>query len=484
MQNEDDLEDCIQAGYLKLWKRLQHDPTFAADKSISYIVKAIEFWTKAQRFSHKRHYKKLVLDADPYQYQNLSLSTHRIDTWIDLESAFKTVVSQIEDQPVLLYAFYSVITQASLQGVCSLFNLNPKTIQKYRKQVRTALAFQLDGYGTKPVHDPEKPIFTPPGARKKRSQPPQTDPQLVTSNAPSPDITSIAQQHRENIRQQIRPFERRTQEPVFPTKWGGEVRFSNIMQDQDIRNVAYAKTLRLGLAGDDREDCVQRGFIKLWQKLKDDPNMLADRGQGWVGVYVALSGCAYQIHRDNRRNLPPDAKNVNLNLGDEYLPTGLKRYHGERHAGWAREIDEQIDITKFMGMMADRYADDTKKLFALYAYTTSVSVKDVASTLHLHSKNFSTAIGNQVRKELQDAATEYFDLPVKPKWQEMLKNGEGLEHITRIAERIMDNHRLLLALYVVTTSAKRKDVAQLFGIGLTCFCKEISEIKAMLTAQY
>lgn len=43
---------------------------------------------------------------------------------------------------------------------------------------------------------------------------------------------------------------------------------------------------------------------------------------------------------------------------------------------------------------------------------------------------------------------------------------------------------LLLALYVVTTSASKKTVAETFGYGLTAFGKDIRKIKGMIAERY
>ena len=63
MRNPEDVDDCMQAGYLKVWQKLELNPNWLADKPKRYIVQAVVFRSKAQRFSHQRHYRKLVYDA-------------------------------------------------------------------------------------------------------------------------------------------------------------------------------------------------------------------------------------------------------------------------------------------------------------------------------------------------------------------------------------------------------------------------------------
>ena len=58
MSNPDDIDDCLQSGYLKVWQKLQQDPDWLADKPKGYIVQAVVLRSKAQRYSHQRHYRK------------------------------------------------------------------------------------------------------------------------------------------------------------------------------------------------------------------------------------------------------------------------------------------------------------------------------------------------------------------------------------------------------------------------------------------
>ncbi len=118
MTNPEDIDDCMQAGYLKVWQQLQKDPECLADKPKRYIVQAIVFRSKAQRFSHQRHYHKIVYDADADKQRSMTLmTTDQVDTWIDLERAIGQIAHQVEDQPLALLGLYCLITQATMQDV-------------------------------------------------------------------------------------------------------------------------------------------------------------------------------------------------------------------------------------------------------------------------------------------------------------------------------------------------------------------------------
>lgn len=146
-------------------------------------------------------------------------------------------------------------------------------------------------------------------------------------------------------------------------------------------------------------------------------------------------------------------------------------------------MDKRIDFTLLMNALAQRYAEDPLKLFALYSLTTSVTMKAVQSVAHAH-KNQLIDARHAVTQDIQ-AWLETEESTVSDTfWMAQLQRGENLACVTRVAERVMDNQRLLLALYIVTTSAKRKDVADLFSIPLTKFRQEIAQIKSLLAAEY
>jgi hypothetical protein len=257
-----------------------------------------------------------------------------------------------------------------------------------------------------------------------------------------------------------------------------------IITDPVVRRAAFAKAGRLGLDDEDREDCVQQGLIRLWQKLRDDPGLLADKGPLWVGIYVAYSGNPKQFHRHNMRerafpHLAGDGQDA-----DDYRVLG--RSSGERstHAPWTTEVDETIDVNRFVNAMMQHYADNPRKLVALHAITGAISSKAAARQLGVNEKNFAASIGNQVRCEVQALLPAPLKAAHPESWEVKLARGEGVEHIIEIAQAVMHDQRLLLALYVVTTSVTKKDVARAFGYGLTVFGEDIRKIKHMIAAHY
>lgn len=261
-------------------------------------------------------------------------------------------------------------------------------------------------------------------------------------------------------------------EPQYLTQWRGAATFEDILTDKNVQNVAYAKMRSLGHTDQDAEDCFQLGSLNLWKALKDQPTLLTDKRAAWVGVWIAFSGNRRALWKHKARCVPLDSA---------YHYGGNRP---ERWAGFATRIDEQIDFELLMNTLAQRYDGDPLKLFALYSLTTSVKMKDVVSVAGV-DKNQMVEARNIVKADMRKLLEQDTEVDVSQEaWTNQLQRGENLECVTRVAERVMDNQRLLLALYIVTTSTTRKDVTDLFGIPLTKFRKEIAQIKMMLAEEF
>jgi hypothetical protein len=147
-------------------------------------------------------------------------------------------------------------------------------------------------------------------------------------------------------------------------------------------------------------------------------------------------------------------------------------------------MDEQIDFALLMNALAQRYNGDPLKLYALYSLTTSVKMKAMLSVAGV-DKNRMIEARSAVKDDIRTLLEVHSEVKLSDAfWIDRLKRGENLDCVTRVAERILDNQRLLLALYIVTTSATRKDVTALFGIGLTAFRKDITQIKRLLAEEF
>ena len=287
-----------------------------------------------------------------------------------------------------------------------------------------------------------------------------------TKPADSPFVAEVPTPLSQEIPPECEP------EPQYTTQWRGNATLEEILTDKNVLNVAYNKMRSLGYNDQDKEDCFQLGSLNFWKALQDEPTLLRDKRAAWVGVWIAFSGSRRTLWKHKARC---------VSLDDAYT-YGSNR--PERWAGFATRVDEKIDFELLMNTLAQRYDGDPLKLFALYSLTTSVKTKDVVSVARV-DKNQMVEARKQVKADMQKLLEREAEAEVADEfWTDQLKRGEHLECVTRVAERVMDNQRLLLALYIVTTSAKRKDVASLFGIPLTKFRKEIIQVKVMLAEEF
>lgn len=290
----------------------------------------------------------------------------------------------------------------------------------------------------------------------------------------------------ENLRQRLHPapLDKSLPEPRYSTRWRAAVTLEELLTDTQVRKVAFAKARSLGYTDQDAEDCIQLGSINLWKALQEQPTLLADKGAAWVGIWIAFSGSRRALWKHEARAVALDDPNLDWQAVDERLLL-YQRSRKERWATWATRVDERIDFELLMQTLAARYEHDYLKLLALYALTTSVKMKDVARMAGIDKKRFAGVVGNAVKEDIHAllevntqarSSDEY--------WTDQLQRGENLDCVMQVAERVMENQRLLLALYIVTTSATRKDVADLFNISLTAFRKDITRIKTLLAEEF
>lgn len=405
MYDAEDIDDCLQAGYLKVWKQLQTDPQRYADKPKRYVVQAVVLNAKSQRYAHLRHFKKIDFKRpSPEQREYPSLTTHNVDTWLDIAAALENIFPDIEDDVTALTALYTLLTQAKVGEAAMLFEVSPKSVYKRRRQLKEQLATELQDY-------------RPKSHRNGSNQPPRgglpaisvVDTLLSTihqdeavrhARALASDRELLREaQSRRKIQQRIRPFEPEPQQ--YLTRWRRELTLDDILSDPQVRRGAYAKLNDLGISSDFQDDCFQQGSLKLWQTLEATPDLLQDKGPVWVGIFIAYSGNPKKQFRYQQRQRRFDNLDFDWESADEHLKLGEIKDND-----WRDLIDNEIDLSIMMGKLADQYRDDYRALLALYALTTSVRIADLSGLLRLHPKNFAATIGNKVRDDIAALAID------------------------------------------------------------------------------
>ncbi|MBZ0297285.1 MAG: hypothetical protein K8L99_32295 [Anaerolineae bacterium] len=263
---------------------------------------------------------------------------------------------------------------------------------------------------------------------------------------------------RSKIRASIQPFPRT---PRYPTGWGGDLTFAEIAAC--LSPMMARKLARFGNYAQDIPDSIQTGLMRLWMRLVEHPNLLAD-----VGIFGAMwRTLAISKHttleKQCRKYIPFTDIESELAMDvDEY---GIPGYASptmwpnspERRAPWATKIDFRLDITEAVHAIAQEYADDMKRLVALYILTTSVDSKAALDAHNLaHSMVYERMTA--IRYRLQRILKEYE--PVQPRtWQERLQAGE-IEPYLKVVEHYEDRPQALFAIYTLTTDAKVRKFAR------------------------
>ena len=169
-----------------------------------------------------------------------------------------------------------------------------------------------------------------------------------------------------------------TQHTHYPTGWAGSLTFQQIYDD--LAHYASNVMKNYSIFDDEIPDCLQYGFMALWETLLEQPDFLAGKSRKQT-VFFVLARCkisTIRYHAKQYDSLDALISDDWHNTADEHLIDGMQYQHGERWAGWATEIDMRIDIERVMHKLAEKYADSFKHLIALYFVTTQVSRVDAA----------------------------------------------------------------------------------------------------------
>jgi DNA-directed RNA polymerase specialized sigma24 family protein len=173
----------------------------------------------------------------------------------------------------------------------------------------------------------------------------------------------------------IRPYPRT---PVYPTTWAGMQTFEQIYDNLAF----YASNVMKNYAIRPHElpDCLQIGFMVLWETLTQQPDFLAQKTRRQA-VFFVLARCRISSLRygegryDRLDELISDDWH---DTADEHAITGLEANRDERWAAWATDVDLRVDIERIMVKLAEKYADSFQHLVALYFITTQVTRADAA----------------------------------------------------------------------------------------------------------
>lgn len=207
------------------------------------------------------------------------------------------------------------------------------------------------------------------------------------------------------FRSKIRPYPRAA---VYPTGWAGDLTFQQIYDD--LAHYASNVMKNFGVFEDELPDCLQFGFMVLWETLVEQRDFLAEKTRKQT-VFFILARCKISTIRyqaNQYDSLDALIKSDRRDTADENVIDGMQHQQGERWAGWATEIDMRIDIERIMHKLANKYMSSTKHLVALYYHTTQVGKEAAANIVTTDVWRWYQRYGLYVQQELQYEFAEVF----------------------------------------------------------------------------
>jgi hypothetical protein len=294
--------------------------------------------------------------------------------------------------------------------------------------------------------------------------------------------STISPDRRELLRRKIVPFGRPPDQLTFGVGWHTEaLTFETIvdtLRPQIIKDLLYFKKMaRKHIA-----DLLQQGWLRLWQALHENADLLVTMSQRKAADFVCNRCGSTTLHDYLKRYTSyhqlskwdeSGADDYEESITEIVIGSSLKSSGRGRHALFARTVDKLIDIEAAMRQVAEWCMDDIRKLAALYYLTTSVSQKDAGQIAGFPV--FKTKQGRLRCRGIQywtrvvlQRLREVFALykPFEPNlnaWRECLKAGDT-EPVLMLAERYADDAFKLLALYTLTTRVARDTVVRELGV--------------------
>jgi hypothetical protein len=200
-------------------------------------------------------------------------------------------------------------------------------------------------------------------------------------------------------------------EPQYQTFWG-------YLNFDEIYERSYRYTYSL-LYRDHRfnpeniEDGLQVGYLKLWQRLEKEPDLLAELNIAWLGKFIfnAAFHTRQQEKRITNRQYKPRNSEDNLLEGFELLELGMRAYG--KHSPESRQTDKRIDLEWAIVATAKTILklpsgkEQDRQLWALYGITALQVQVTEASQLFRVNHHAMKAAYIAVQRKLQANLREY-----------------------------------------------------------------------------
>ena len=225
---------------------------------------------------------------------------------------------------------------------------------------------------------------------------------------------------RAKIRSQIQAFPR---EPRYLTGWQGRLTFAEIraaLTPSINRLMRYYRYVEV-----DIPDMIAHGFMRLWEALTTQPELLADLDLGGAIKWVMYRSGSSHYRKFFRREMYLEDLATRSGDPDEYLIDGYEGQFYRDRAHYAETVDLRLDIERVMVALSAKYQWSLVHLAALYYITTSVKPDDAAALAGRGGTKKSwwlTSVVKPLRAELCKLLGLF--RPRKVTWQDKFGQGE------------------------------------------------------------
>ncbi|MBZ0300244.1 MAG: hypothetical protein K8J31_10900 [Anaerolineae bacterium] len=224
---------------------------------------------------------------------------------------------------------------------------------------------------------------------------------------------------RARIRSQIRPFPK---EQHYATGWNGPMSFEDLcttLTPSINRLMRYYHYVDV-----DIPDMIQHGFLRLWEELVKQPDLLSAMDQGGATKWVMYRSGSSHYKKFYRREMYLEELATRSGDPDEFIIEGFEGGFHTGYAHYAEAIDLRLDIERVMEFMGEKYQHSRAHLMALYYITTSVGLEDAAALAGRGGTKTAwwlTSIVKPMREELCELLA--LERPGKTTWQEKVRAG-------------------------------------------------------------
>jgi DNA-directed RNA polymerase specialized sigma24 family protein len=197
-----------------------------------------------------------------------------------------------------------------------------------------------------------------------------------------------------------------SREPSYPTPFG-TLSFQEL-RERTRKYAAYALHHTYQVNAADVDDGLQAGYLRLWERLQSQPELLEDKSLAWMGkgiIYQALH--ATRGDWQFRRRTAPDPEGT-LDVGSRPAKVEFKAHSGE-----TRQVDMRTDLHRAIQTIAERILTHEAgkrgdhDLWALYGLTMlQTSASEVSRLFGVREQSMQAAY-QRVRGWLQEALPNY-----------------------------------------------------------------------------